>query len=217
MSDVKKIDADEFKKNFEHAPKIYKTSDEWLSDNTIYTEGIYLIPADLLGCDIIGIKLSDGKSSWCNLPFIFIKQSVLQSSLINNLIKNYKGGMTYEGCIEVYKAYNTLKGMWMPPADGFNECGIDYKYIEIIYTKKECLEALDVIRKFIEEFALDPTESDKDVKPQGYWILCKEIFNENEGAVDAVRCSVCGISQRFHNRRSKECPNCRAIMDLKLY
>lgn len=46
------------------------------------------------------------------------------------------------------------------------------------------------------------------------WTECIEIFTENEGPVEAIGCSVCGISQRKF-RRTPYCPNCGAKMDAK--
>lgn len=74
------------------------------------------------------------------------------------MIKFNKGGLENSEYLRVKHALDVVSSMSMPPMAGFIEDGKNYNYIDFIYTKRECIEALDILREFVEEFAPDVEE-----------------------------------------------------------
>lgn len=68
---------------------------------------------------------------------------------------NNKGALLSSDVERVKFAIATIRTMWMPPSGGFFEDGKSYAYIDFVDNKKSCLEALDVVREFVERFAPD--------------------------------------------------------------
>ena len=75
-------------------------------------------------------------------------------------LKNYNGGLIDADVSKVYEAIDIIKNMWAPTTGGFKDSDKYYQYIDFIYTKQECLDALEIVKKFIEEFAPDVKEGD---------------------------------------------------------
>ena len=74
------------------------------------------------------------------------------------MIKFNKGGLEHSEYLRVKHALDVVSSMSMPPMAGFIEDRKFYEYIDFIYTKKKCIEALDTLREFVEEFAPDVEE-----------------------------------------------------------
>ena len=90
-------------------------------------------------------KIGDGVRAFNDISYIFSADDT----------KNHKGGLVDSDVLKISDAINIIKDMWSPPSGGFIENGQYYQYIDFIYTKKECLDALEIVKKFIEEFAPD--------------------------------------------------------------
>lgn len=74
------------------------------------------------------------------------------------MFENHNGALNTQECNKVKSAIHTLSTMWFPPTKGFYENGVDYSYIDFIDTKKHCMDALNIVREFIETFAPDVDE-----------------------------------------------------------
>jgi len=68
-------------------------------------------------------------------------------------IKFHKGGLESSEIPKIRHALKIITTMWANPSGGFIENGKDYTYIDFIYDKRDCLNALHTLREFIEQFA----------------------------------------------------------------
>ena len=68
---------------------------------------------------------------------------------------NYKGGLSYEDRAVLDNAVRTIKNMVAPVTGGFTENGVSYGYVDMIEEKQDILNALEVIKNFAEQFAVD--------------------------------------------------------------